>query len=72
MNTNDYEEWGETECDESGIKNREVVEKFIEKYFKWIGSKKRIIGNETRELAFINYTGYARNNIKQLIYEMST
>tara|TARA_Y100000389_G_scaffold205111_1_gene263342 strand:- start:4627 stop:4845 length:219 start_codon:yes stop_codon:yes gene_type:complete len=72
MNSQDYDEWSELECNYTGLKNHEIVEKFINKYFKWISSKKRTVGNETRELVFKDYTGVARNKIKMLIFEMSS
>jgi hypothetical protein len=72
MSAQNYDEWANLECNYDGLKNKDIVDKFINKYLKWISSKKRTVGKEERQLVFKDYTGAVRNNIKMLIYELSS
>lgn len=67
-----FEEWLTLQCyDNYTMTNKDFVDTFIIKYFKWLRSKKNIVGCEMRELKLSEYTRYHRQKIERMIYYLS-
>tara|TARA_B100001250_G_scaffold144864_1_gene124008 strand:- start:353 stop:595 length:243 start_codon:yes stop_codon:yes gene_type:complete len=66
----EYNEWCEQECD-PGIKNKDFVKSFLEKYLKWIKKQKTVVGIETRELKIKDYMALHKKKISKIFYYMS-
>ena len=65
------EDWCSFECHDNGMTNKEIVDKFVNKYLAWLHSKEEKVGCETRSLRLKTNQMRARKDITKLIYELS-
>ena len=72
MTMGDFENWCDLESGNGRMTNKEFVDVFVNKYLKWLYSKRTRSGRETRVLRLdgVNQT-QLRRDILLIVYNMS-